>query len=180
LFANRGLVSDLVPNGTTVFDGNRVRRYTVRALPGYARQKFSSVAEFDVTVLVDRDGIVRLFEYTIRGRTAAGERYEERSRLTVAEVGNTTVPRPTWAGNATDPGVRGTTRQSPGGDRQGNATATPLGHAARPPTPDRVARTIRLMPTGPNRRDMSTTATHIVRQSETDARPEGGGERVRG
>jgi hypothetical protein len=103
LFVNRGLVAGLEASGTTTVDGERLRRYTTDTLPAATRRNFRSVSRFELTVLVDDEGVVRVFEYAIHARTAADERYVERSRLTVAGVGNTTVTPPAWVGNATVP-----------------------------------------------------------------------------
>jgi hypothetical protein len=103
LLVNRGLVADLTPDGTATVDGERVRRYTAHTLPAETRRNFRSITRFSLTVLVDDDGVVREFEYAIRARTAAGERYVEFSRLTVSGVGNTTVTPPAWVGNRTTP-----------------------------------------------------------------------------
>lgn len=102
LLVNRGLVADLTPNGTATVDGETVRRYTAHTLPAETRRNFQSVTRFELTVLVDDDGVVRTFEYAIRARTAADERYVEYSRLTVSDVGTTTVTPPAWVGNRTD------------------------------------------------------------------------------
>lgn len=101
LLVNQGLAANLEPDGTVTFEGRTVRRYTATTLPDETRRSFRSVAEFELTMLVDDDGVVRLFEYTILARTAVGERYYEHSRLTVRDLGNTTVSRPGWVGNAT-------------------------------------------------------------------------------
>lgn len=101
LLVNRGLVAELTPAGTATVDGERVRRYTAHTLPAETRRNFRSVTSFELTVLVDDEGVVRTFEYAIRARTAAGERYVEHSRLTVSGVGTTAVTPPAWVGNRT-------------------------------------------------------------------------------
>jgi hypothetical protein len=84
-------------NGTVTWNGEPMTRYTASD-PGPfrgARAIVRNVTRFHAVALVDDDGVIRKYAYTIEGRLAGGgngEPYSERLNVSVLRVGNTTVP----------------------------------------------------------------------------------------
>lgn len=80
-------------NGTAVFQGQRVTRYTADELGSGERCLFSTpyviedVTSVEVVALVDKRGIIRTFECTLSGETNTGERFTERRRWTITGIG---------------------------------------------------------------------------------------------
>lgn len=89
-------------NGTAIFQGQPVTRYTADEL-GQAEQCLiqsrhvvENVTSVEVVALVDNRGIIRKFECTLSGETNLGERFEERRLWTITGIGTVEVrePRP--------------------------------------------------------------------------------------
>lgn len=98
---NATLRVPLEANGTTTFRGVPVTRYVATergALSG--RTSIRNVTAFRATVLVDDRGVIRKFEYVLRGVLYTDRHYLERFSLTITGVGNTTVRPPGTASEA--------------------------------------------------------------------------------
>lgn len=87
-------------NGTAIFQGQRVTRYTADELgssegcipgPGPDVENVTSVS---VVALVDDRGIIRKFECRITGETITGERIQRRGVWTVTQVGVVEIRAP--------------------------------------------------------------------------------------
>lgn len=97
------VVSKLVPferNGTAIFQGQRVARYTADDL-GSSKGWISGsgpdveiVTSVTAVALVDDRGIIRKFEYRITGETITGERIQRRGVWTVTLVGVVEIRAP--------------------------------------------------------------------------------------
>jgi hypothetical protein len=93
------LRSGLERNGTAVFDGEEMARYTASG-PTEAPPSAMDPTEFRATLLVD-DGFVRVYEWRTVRRTDDDERLTFRGRLELTAVGDTAVDTPAWVANAT-------------------------------------------------------------------------------
>lgn len=87
-------------NGTAIFQGQHVARYTAGET-GSAESCFpasqrviDNVTSVDVVALVDKRGIIRKFECTLSGETITGERFTERWLWTVTGIGVVEIREP--------------------------------------------------------------------------------------
>lgn len=87
-------------NGTAIFQGQRVTRYTADDLgssegwiPG-SGSDVENVTSVTAVALVDDRGIIRKFEYRITGETITGERIQRRGVWTVTLVGVVEIRAP--------------------------------------------------------------------------------------
>lgn len=87
-------------NGTAIFQGRRVTRYTADELGSAERCLFDSryvienVTSVEVVALVDNRGIIRKFECTLSGETNIGERFTERRLWTITMIGVVEIREP--------------------------------------------------------------------------------------
>ncbi|MFB6179757.1 MAG: hypothetical protein ABEI77_08545 [Halorientalis sp.] len=93
--------------GTTTIDGHTVDTYTVhnmsqvdRSNHGLEEISTANLDSLDVTLRIDRDGLVRSFEYRAVGSNRQGDTVGFSLSLRYTDVGSTTVPRPTWVDRA--------------------------------------------------------------------------------
>lgn len=97
-------------NGTAVFQGQRVTRYTTDALGPAGRCLLESryvienVSSVKVVALVDNRGIIRKFECKLAGETITGERFTERRLWTITGIGVVEIKRPRPLVNETSVG----------------------------------------------------------------------------
>lgn len=97
-------------NGTAVFQGQRVTRYTADELGGADRcllqppNVLGNVTSVGVVALVDERGIIRQFECTLSGESITGERFTERLRWTVTGIGLVEIRAPAPLVNETESG----------------------------------------------------------------------------
>jgi hypothetical protein len=94
------LRSGLERTGTTTVDGEAMARYTASG-PTDAPPSAMDPATYRATLLVDDDGLVRVYEWRTVRRTDDDERLVFRGRLELTAVGDTAVGTPAWVGNAT-------------------------------------------------------------------------------
>lgn len=90
--------ANFTPNGTTQFDGEKV---VVLEADGsnVSSPQGANVTDYDATMLVDEQGVVRKFDATVR--TEAGGAYSRVSlTMTVSNVGETSVSEPNWLDEA--------------------------------------------------------------------------------
>lgn len=87
-------------NGTAIFQGQPVTRYTAGAL-GSAESclhptpyVIENVRSVNVVALVDERGIIRQFECALSGETITGERFEERLLWRVTGIGTVEIREP--------------------------------------------------------------------------------------
>lgn len=94
-------------NGTAIFQGQRVTRYTTDELgeaesclfiSGYVIENVTSVT---VVALVDNRGIIRKFQCELSGETNLGERFSERRLWTVTGIGTVEIRPPSPLVNET-------------------------------------------------------------------------------
>lgn len=94
-------------NGTAIFQGQRVTRYTTDELGPVGRclqpspHVVDNVSSAFVAALVDRRGIIRKFECRLSGETVTEERYNERVVMTVTEIGTVEIREPSPLTNQT-------------------------------------------------------------------------------
>lgn len=90
----------LVRNGTAIFQGQRVIRYTADELGSnddcllQSGKIVENVSSVTVVALVDDRGIIRKFECQLSGETNLGERIEQRMTWTVTMVGVVEIRQP--------------------------------------------------------------------------------------
>lgn len=100
----------LEPNGTAVFQGQRVTRYTADELGSAERCLIDSryviedVTSVEVVALVDENGIIRKFECTLSGETITGEQFTERRLWTIIGIGAVEISEPAPLVNETRSG----------------------------------------------------------------------------
>jgi hypothetical protein len=94
-------------NGTAIFQGQRVTRYTTDDLGPAERclrissEVIETVTSASVVALVDRRGIIRKFECRLSGETVTDEAYNERVVMTVTGVGTVEIREPSPLTNQT-------------------------------------------------------------------------------
>lgn len=98
--------------GTSTVDGVTVDRYTVTkpsqiepSAHNTALVSADNITSISATVDIDRQGVIRAFDYRVTGRNAVGDRVTHSLSVRYTDVGSTTVPEPDWlpdARNATD------------------------------------------------------------------------------
>lgn len=94
-------------NGTAIFQGQRVTRYTTDELGTAERCLFVSgyvienVTSVNVVALVDNRGIIRKFQCELSGETNLGERFSERRLWTVTGIGTVEIRAPSPLVNET-------------------------------------------------------------------------------
>lgn len=104
---NRSKQFPLERNGTAIFQGQRVTRYTADELGTAERCLFISgyviehVTSVDVVALVDNRGIIRKFQCELSGETNLGERFTERRLWTVTGIGTVEIRAPSPLVNGT-------------------------------------------------------------------------------
>jgi hypothetical protein len=97
-------------NGTTVFQGQPVTRYTAEELGSADRCLFESryviqnVTAIEVVALVDEQGVIRQFDCTLSGDTITGESFREHRRWTITGIGVVEVRQPDPLVNETPAG----------------------------------------------------------------------------
>lgn len=107
---NRSKKFPLERNGTVVFQGERVTRYTADALGSAerclleSRYVIENVTSVEVVALVDEDGIIRKFECRLSGVTITGERVTERRLWTITGIGVVEIQEPAPLVNETQGG----------------------------------------------------------------------------
>jgi hypothetical protein len=89
----------LEPNGTAVFEGEEMQRYTAEGV-GSVSAPAENYSDYRVVVLVDGRGLVRMVDERLVRTSEGGVRYVTQVRLAVTGVGSTTVPPPEWIGAA--------------------------------------------------------------------------------
>lgn len=94
-------------NGTAIFQGQRVTRYTAdklgsaeSCLPA-SQRVIENVTSVKVVALVDERRIIRKFDCTLSGETITGERFTERWLWTVTGIGVVEIREPEPLVNAT-------------------------------------------------------------------------------
>ena len=90
-------------DGTDTVDGATVDVYTVsntsqlnRSAHGLEEISPSNLDRIEVTLAVDRDGLIRSFDYAAEGSNSQGDRLGFFLSLRYSGVGSTTVERPAW------------------------------------------------------------------------------------
>lgn len=87
-------------NGTAVFQGRTVARYTTDKVGQAERCLFDSryvianVTSIEVVALIDNRGIIRKFECQLSGETTTGERFTERRLWTITGIGIVEIREP--------------------------------------------------------------------------------------
>lgn len=100
----------LVRNGTAVYQGRTVARYTTDTAGQAERCLFESqyvianVTSVEVVALVDNRGIIRKFECQLSGETITGERFTERRLWTISGIGIVEIREPNPLVNETRDG----------------------------------------------------------------------------
>jgi hypothetical protein len=93
------IATDFQRNGTGTVDGERMTRYTVEGTEA-APPSTEDVLAYQVTVLVDDEGLIRRVEHRYVERTDGNETVSERTLVTLSGIGSTTVERPEWVDEA--------------------------------------------------------------------------------
>lgn len=94
-------------NGTAIFQGQRVTRYTTDELGSVGRclqpstHVVENVSSAFVVALVDRQGIIRKFECRLSGETITDEQYTESVVMTVTGLGTVEIREPSPLTNQT-------------------------------------------------------------------------------
>jgi uncharacterized protein YceK len=65
-------------------------------LPSSAPLQNGTVSEFNATILVDEEGIIRSFTYSATYTTSRGREVTVNSMVRVSDIGSTTVEKPEW------------------------------------------------------------------------------------
>lgn len=94
---------DLENRGTTTHDGVTTTEFAAAGADSWNPPNYdtSDVTEFDVRVLVDRNGVVRLLEYRVV-EESGGESTVLEVTVAVSDVGSTDVTEPDWLDEARD------------------------------------------------------------------------------
>lgn len=89
--------------GTSTVDGTTVDTYTVsnmsqvnRTAHGLEEISTDNLDTIDVTIQIDRDGVVRSFDYAATGSTTRGDEIEFQISLAYTDIGSTDVREPAW------------------------------------------------------------------------------------
>lgn len=94
-------------DGTAIFQGQRVTRYTTDELGSVGRclqpspHVVENVSSAFVVALVDRQGIIRKFECRLSGETITDEQYNESVVITVTGLGTVEIREPSPLTNQT-------------------------------------------------------------------------------
>lgn len=97
-------------NGTAIFQGQRVIRYTADELGSnehcllQSGKIIENVSSVTIVALVDDQGIIRKFECRLAGETNLGERIRQQITWTVTMVGVVEIGEPSQLVNETDGG----------------------------------------------------------------------------
>jgi hypothetical protein len=99
--ATFGRAERVTRNGTTLlrYEATGVRN-AGPFLSTYASAYNASVSEFDATLLVDREGIIRSFNYSVTYTTSRGQQYTTTGMVRISDIGTTTVEEPAWLDEA--------------------------------------------------------------------------------
>ncbi len=90
-------------SGTTTYRGEEMTRYTASGPNAYRANPPGPVAEidaFEITALVDDDGVVRRLEFTLEATTRQGGTYSQHATVEFVDVDNTGITEPDWTDTA--------------------------------------------------------------------------------